>query len=389
MTTTVHSYRPHSTGWYFLSRADFVLGVAPSAEGQVAELWSVVHGGSSVAALLDELTRGGVSAAPDFVILHLESNGGLQVVVRGSAEVNIPTSDTEPISGAGASAWAERRVPGATNAVCRVVAECESPEVAMALVSGVVRACEFRLGAAIEALAASAPAPSSHRATPPMASVVPSPTLAPPIGVASEETLVAHTTTQVEVPRFAVESSQADSAGGTYAHLFGETVLRTVEDAAVREPQENQEATPADDRTSVASQEDLVRARARRQASRGATKAAEPARFWLELSTGGRESIDQVLIVGRAPSATRVPGGSIPRLITMTTPNQDISRTHVQVSADGGTVVVTDLHSSNGTFITIPGRAPQKLRGGDPTTVIEGTIIDLGDGATLTVREGA
>jgi pSer/pThr/pTyr-binding forkhead associated (FHA) protein len=70
----------------------------------------------------------------------------------------------------------------------------------------------------------------------------------------------------------------------------------------------------------------------------------------------------------------------------MNTPNQDISRTHAQIAFEGGTVVVTDLHSSNGTFVAVPGRSPQKLRAGEPTPVVVDTVIDLGDGATLTVR---
>jgi pSer/pThr/pTyr-binding forkhead associated (FHA) protein len=73
----------------------------------------------------------------------------------------------------------------------------------------------------------------------------------------------------------------------------------------------------------------------------------------------------------------------------MNTPNQDISRTHAQITAEGGTVVVTDLHSSNGTLVTLPGKPAQKLRPGEPSAVIVGTIIDLGDGATLTVCESA
>jgi hypothetical protein len=59
----------------------------------------------------------------------------------------------------------------------------------------------------------------------------------------------------------------------------------------------------------------------------------------------------------------------------------------VQVAVEGGTVVVTDLHSRNGTMVQLPGKAPQQLRAGEPTPVTVGTVIDLGDGATLTVGE--
>ena len=44
------------------------------------------------------------------------------------------------------------------------------------------------------------------------------------------------------------------------------------------------------------------------------------------------------------------------------TADQDISRTHARVALEGGTVVVTDLHSRNGTLVALPGKEPQKLR---------------------------
>jgi hypothetical protein len=59
----------------------------------------------------------------------------------------------------------------------------------------------------------------------------------------------------------------------------------------------------------------------------------------------------------------------------------------VQFAIEGDTVVVTDLHSRNGTMIVLPGKSPQKLRAGEPTSVIPGTVVDLGSGVTLTVRQ--
>ena len=86
---------------------------------------------------------------------------------------------------------------------------------------------------------------------------------------------------------------------------------------------------------------------------------------------------------------SKISGGQIPRMLTVGTPDQDISRNHVQVSIEGGTVVVTDLHSRNGTMVELPGKSPQKLRAGEPTSVIVGTVIDLGSGVTLTVEDDA
>ena len=91
--------------------------------------------------------------------------------------------------------------------------------------------------------------------------------------------------------------------------------------------------------------------------------------------------------VGRAPSVTKASGSSLPRLVVIPG-DKDISRNHVQITLEGGTVVVTDLHSRNGTQIVLPGRAPQQLRQGEPTSVIVGTVVDFGGGVTLTVSEG-
>jgi hypothetical protein len=83
----------------------------------------------------------------------------------------------------------------------------------------------------------------------------------------------------------------------------------------------------------------------------------------------------------------QVSGESLPRLIRLTGTDQDISRNHLSFAVEGDTVVVTDLNSRNGTVIVLPGKAPQKLRGGESTSIIVGTMIDLGSGVTLTVGE--
>ena len=64
----------------------------------------------------------------------------------------------------------------------------------------------------------------------------------------------------------------------------------------------------------------------------------------------------------------------------------DISRNHVLLTVEGGVIVVTDLHSRNGTDVVMPGRGPQRLRAGEPTAVMPGTVVDLGSGISLTVR---
>jgi len=105
------------------------------------------------------------------------------------------------------------------------------------------------------------------------------------------------------------------------------------------------------------------------------------------LPNGTREPLDQAIVVGRSPSVSNVPAGQLPRLVTVTGGDQDISRSHVRFALEGGTVVVTDLHSRNGTTIVLPGGEKQKLRGGEPTPVIVGTSVDLGGGIELSIEE--
>jgi pSer/pThr/pTyr-binding forkhead associated (FHA) protein len=76
----------------------------------------------------------------------------------------------------------------------------------------------------------------------------------------------------------------------------------------------------------------------------------------------------------------------LPRLVTVASPNQDISRTHAQVRADGDDVLVTDLNSTNGMLMTDPGQPARRLRSGEPTPLLPGALVDLGDGVTFVLE---
>lgn len=374
---TERRYHPQADGWILMCRADLVLAVDPlSGPERVDSLWSLVHGGAVAATLLDELTRGGISAAPGFALVD-EASGSRRLLVRGAVRVEVAGS-AEVIDGAEATAWVEKVVPG-SEAIRFHLASGAAEGRLWPILAGVVHADVWEV---IDPAAEPKPEPKPK----------PQPNAKPEPQVVSEQTRLSQTISAIEktegAPSDAERAGGAATADSDYDHLFGMTVVRKVEDAAVREAEAEAEASaPLEDRTKVAT--DLAERRALRRAAKAAGVAAAPAeapRHWLELSTGGREALDGVVIVGRAPTASRVLGGNIPRLVTMNTPNQDISRTHAQIAIEGGTVLVTDLHSSNGTFVTLPGRTPQKLRAGEPTPVVVDTVIDLGDGATLTVR---
>ena len=109
----------------------------------------------------------------------------------------------------------------------------------------------------------------------------------------------------------------------------------------------------------------------------------------LQLSTGDRVEVDRVVILGRAPEARRFSATEQPRLVTVPSPQQEISSTHLEVrpgtGADHGSAVVTDLGSTNGTVLVQPGLPAEPLKPGIAVQLLPGAVIDLGDGMTITV----
>ena len=110
-------------------------------------------------------------------------------------------------------------------------------------------------------------------------------------------------------------------------------------------------------------------------------ETAPPAR--LMMSSGLVVTLDRTVLIGRAPVVSRVSNRDLPRVVTVESPNYDISRTHAQVRAEGHRVFVTDLHSTNGIMLLKPGAEPQRLKPGVPTDVSSEVTIDIGDGVTF------
>lgn len=103
----------------------------------------------------------------------------------------------------------------------------------------------------------------------------------------------------------------------------------------------------------------------------------------LVTSAGARANLIDTVLIGRSPSAQH--GDTMPILLPVPSPNNDISRTHVRVAAKDWEVIVTDI-STNGTMVITPGEPPTRLNPGSPMVVPIGTVIDLGDGARITVN---
>jgi hypothetical protein len=145
---------------------------------------------------------------------------------------------------------------------------------------------------------------------------------------------------------------------------FGDHDGATISVAALREMQANS-APP-----SFASVEDLARERRGRAV----------------LSTGAVVTLDRNIIVGRTPKATRITG-EMPHLVAVPSPQQDISRNHLEIRVTDTVVVAIDLDTTNGSVLHRQGAEPMRLHPGELNVVVSHDVIDLGDGVTITFED--
>ncbi|MCS5719895.1 FHA domain-containing protein [Herbiconiux sp. CPCC 205763] len=94
------------------------------------------------------------------------------------------------------------------------------------------------------------------------------------------------------------------------------------------------------------------------------------------------------VVIGRRPQPRRSPDRLFTQapaqaLITVDSPDQEVSANHVEIALSGRTVVVTDLRSTNGTTVRIPGRPAMRLRQGDSVVASGSAIVEIGDGNVI------
>ena len=105
------------------------------------------------------------------------------------------------------------------------------------------------------------------------------------------------------------------------------------------------------------------------------------------VSSGARFVLDRTAIIGRRPRASRVSGHEVPQLITVPSPQQDISRSHLELRLEGWHVVALDLGTTNGTTLYREGYEPVRLRSREGVVLHDGDHLDLGDDVHLTFGE--
>jgi len=103
---------------------------------------------------------------------------------------------------------------------------------------------------------------------------------------------------------------------------------------------------------------------------------------WFRFTVRGSSmviSLDRPAIIGRAPTPPRISTGAPSRLVRVPSPTAEISSSHLELRQVGVTVVVTDLRSTNGSVVRMPGQGPLTIRGGESLVVPAGSLIDIGD----------
>lgn len=98
---------------------------------------------------------------------------------------------------------------------------------------------------------------------------------------------------------------------------------------------------------------------------------------------GDASDVVSGVVVGRSPDGSRGPHGSY--LMRVNSSGHDISRNHVLVTANEWNIVVTDLHSTNGTLVRPVGEPEFELRDGRSVTVEIGTELLLDDEIRLKI----
>jgi len=429
--------------WFGIVRDQGIAALAPDVPTRLVEaLWQRLEAGG-VPAVIDILTSAfgtAVSSLPAFAVATVEG-GSWRVAVRGAVEMVVEDDGGgELITGAGVTTWVERVVPA--QARMRIVTPSAGTDERMPIISGVVRVSVIEVPAravvtpSVEegaAVAASQHAPSPHAASPHNASrqspaLVASPSAGPgarataaapvPSVTPSPPRPSALTPIPSPVPAIpATPESAADTFVGVRTpatrdtppppppHVAPVAPTAVVPEATEAEPERPEEtwssvaatAAPEDD-DEQSSEHTLIRdtedgsdtdifgdhdgrtiTLAEARASRGLTVRGRAL-----LSTGRTVAIDRLIVVGRRPRATRASIGHLPELITVPSPEQDISRSHVEIRPEGESVLVTDLNTTNGTTLMRPGGDPVRLHPDEPTLVLSGDVLDLGDGITIT-----
>ncbi len=327
--------------WVVLAGPTSVVAIDPrgSEQGDLAgDLWSSVNSDVGMAELVTRLAAVDVAQLPRLAVLFFEREGNREVVralLRGDVRVLAESGQTVA-HGADVLTWQEVRLADLPR--IEVDLGGNTSEDTLPLVRGAVRAGRLRLS-----LAQPAGDETPQRAPASLASLPPD---APEPDAGAE--------------------SEAEPTAEVPFEPFAETSDPTLEGSA---------PAPSDDDVEEMENADTE-----------LIYLPPPAVARLRAPDGSTIDLDRPVLIGRAPSDSGFEN-SQPHLLTVPSPSQDISRTHVLVAPEGDLIVVTDLHSTNGTTVVKPGPGVERvtLPSGQSVTVEVGSVLELGDEVAILI----
>ncbi len=396
MTAALGHWRATYTpgDWVVLSGPTSLVVVEPPTHewaSLINTLWEEVVASSSITDLAARLAHFKIDDLPSLAAFFW-TDDGMRSLIRGDISVIDLATGKVVADGEGVQTWSEVGLAGVDHIRVDLPYEGDATLLELPLVVGAVRASSVTLDASELAQV------SSPQAEPELEAATPAERTAELS--ASEIAALANAETELMAPPFPVESG-ADPQAGAPQQLEAAVVpqLGSPDALVARAMEPNSEDSPAD----IDPQDSAIlavfcanghvsppsatscRVCGGPVGTQGPQFVAYPVLAVLRASDGSSAELDRPVLIGRAPSTDRSDNRA-PRLMTVPSPNHDISRTHLEVAPDGWQIVATDLNSTNGTILIRPGGVDrQQLAAGEPVPVQVGSVVELGDGVSVLI----
>ncbi len=395
--------------------------IAYTSRRTLAErIWSPLAVDGTVNTVLEIALVGGIASMPDLVVVECTTKGA-RVVVRGVTRVGMTgRGEKSQITGESVATWVETL----NEDIESISVGSHDDDGAFPLIEGISLAGGFQW--VLDGLRpTTSEVDDERRMSADSEDKVVAASLNVSSAVVGREPEPSALPTKAPIPSSADQGPLAAGGGPRLAdtrtdftedfdHLFGSTIYRSVEAAAVRDLADDPVANSGTDlgegpdlaphapgngpQAPVLGDHDGMTIMAAELADVRARPDGEPAparsgqqqmSAVLVLPSGQEVPLDAGAVIGRRPQVDRVDGRAIPRLIAIDSPDQDISRSHVEISMSTEGLVAVDLHSMNGTVVIRADGERRSLEPGRPQPLAVGDFLEISEGITLAVREAS
>jgi len=104
----------------------------------------------------------------------------------------------------------------------------------------------------------------------------------------------------------------------------------------------------------------------------------------VRLPDGNELAAGTPIVIGRRPWSVESDTQSAVHVAVLS-PKREVSATHLEISEVDGALTARDLGSTNGTVVVTPSRAPRLLDGRRTTDLVEGDVLDIGEGFHIVI----